>query len=119
MTDQYGTPSAHALDGGVLRSQQVAWWPTYEFMAALLEQANVGPLPSAGTPSWCELSDGDPRKLLALAEAGVHHALRVDTAQDALAEASREIAATDDWLAVAQRVRTNRGPAYIPRRKAS
>lgn len=49
-------------------SRAVAWWPVHEFMAALLAQAND--LPLAGTPAWCSLSDGDPRKLLALAAAG-------------------------------------------------
>jgi hypothetical protein len=85
-------------------------------MQAILKQANVGPLPTAGTPPWMELSDGDPRKLLALAEAGVHHVLQTDCAQAAHADASREIAAATDWKTVAQAVRGGRGPAYIPRK---
>ena len=84
-------------------SRAVSWWPVHEFMAALLAQAND--LPSAGTPAWCALSDGDPRKLLALAAAGEHHVLRVEIAQEAQAEESKTIAASADWQAVARAVR--------------
>lgn len=51
------------------------------------------------------MSDGDPRKLLALAGFGVHWALRVETAQAARADASREISAAADWSQVSQEVR--------------
>ncbi|SLL01249.1 putative phiRv1 phage protein [Mycobacteroides abscessus subsp. abscessus] len=94
-------------------SQQVDWWSTYEFVTALAAQANHGPLPTAGTPSWSALPDDDPRKLLALAIAGSHHALRVEVAQTAMAEASHAIAASPNW-----RTRP-RGSAYIPRERAS
>lgn len=83
-------------------SRQVSWWPCHEFLQAVVDQANLGPLPAAGTPSWCELGDDDPRKLLALAEAGVLYALRRDCAQTALAEASRDVAASTDWASVAR-----------------
>ncbi|WP_204807772.1 DUF2742 domain-containing protein [Mycobacterium riyadhense] len=100
-------------------SRQVSWWSTHEFLQALVSQANSGPLPWPGTPAWCALADGDPRKLLALAEFGVHHALRVETAQEAHAGASRAIAAAADWSAVARdRLRHHRAlkdGAYIPR----
>ncbi|MEY8015251.1 DUF2742 domain-containing protein [Mycobacterium servetii] len=89
----------------VTRSQQVSWYETHEFMQALLAQANCGPLPWPGTPSWCELADGDPRKLLSLAAFGVHNALRVETAQAALAEASRAVSAAADWPKISQEVR--------------
>lgn len=71
----------------------------------------------AGTPAWCELADGDPRKLLAVAAAGEHHVLRVETAQQAHADASREIAAAAPWSTLARRVSRGRGPAYIPRQR--
>jgi hypothetical protein len=83
-------------------SRSVAWWPVHEFMAALLAQANQ--LPVAGTPSWCALSDGDPRKLLAVAAAGEHHVLRVEIAQEAYAEASKAVAASTDWSSVANEI---------------
>ncbi|WP_199254455.1 DUF2742 domain-containing protein [Mycolicibacterium mengxianglii] len=92
-------------------SQAVAWWPTHEFITALIGQANN--LPTAGTPAWCALSDADPRKLLALAAAGEHHCLRVETAQEAMADASREISTMAPWSQVGR----GRGRAYIPRRK--
>ena len=84
-------------------SRSIAWWPVYEFMAALVAQVND--LPEAGTPAWCRLGDGDPRKLLAVAVAGEHHVLRVETAQQALAEAAKTVAAEIDWRAFARAVR--------------
>jgi hypothetical protein len=54
------------------------------------------------SPAWCALADGDPRKLLALAEFGEHHALRVETAQQAMAGASRAVADAADWPEVAR-----------------
>lgn len=85
-------------------SQQVSWWETRTFLEAAVAQANAGPLPWAGTPDWCELADGDPRKLLALAVAGEHHVLRVETAQAAMAEASRAVAEAADWSKVAREI---------------
>lgn len=99
-------------------SQQVSWYPVHEFVEAVVAQANVGPLPVAGTPPWCELAAGDPRKLLSLAVAGEHHVLRVEAAQAAAAQASQAVSASADWSAVAQTVRNGRGDAYIPRRSA-
>lgn len=96
-------------------SQQVSWSACNEFLTAVLTKANVGPIPWAGTPAWCELPDNDPRKLLALADFGLHHALRIECGQAAMAESSREIAAAADWSAVARR-RNDRGGAYIPRK---
>lgn len=100
-------------------SQQVSWWPVHEFLEAAVAQANHGPLPIAGTPAWCALSDGDPRKLLSVAIAGQHHVLRVEVAQEHRAEASREIAAAGDWSALAGRIRNRNGSAYVPRRRSA
>ncbi|WP_241666405.1 DUF2742 domain-containing protein [Mycobacterium marseillense] len=83
-------------------SHQVSWWETHRFIEAAVAQANTGPLPPAGTPAWCELADGDPRKLLSLAIDGVHHVLRKEVAQAARAEASRAVSAAADWTAVAR-----------------
>lgn len=104
---------------GAPASQQVSWWPTHEFIGAMVAKANAGPLPTAGTPQWCELADSDPRKLLALAMSGEHWALHTELAQERRAEASREIAAAGGWAALAKRIAQGRGPAYIPRREAS
>lgn len=85
-------------------SGQVSWYETHQFIEAAVAQANVGPLPLAGTPEWCAMADGDPRKLLALAVAGEHHILRVEVAQTAQAEASRAVSAAADWPKVAREI---------------
>lgn len=72
---------------------------------------NVGDYPPAGTPAWCELADGDRRKWAALLDFARHFALRVETAQEAAAEASKAVAASADWSQVGR----PRGDAYIPR----
>lgn len=99
-------------------SRQRAWWPVHEFITALVQRQNYGALPAAGTPEWCELADGDPRKLLALALDGEHHVLRIETAQIARAEASREIAAAADWSGLARHITSRNGSNYIPREVA-
>ena len=97
-------------DTNRIESRSVSWWPVREFVAELVMQYND--LPLAGTPRWCSLSAADPRKLIALAVAGEHHVLRMETAQEARAEASRSLCAAADW----SRVGRQRGNAYIPRR---
>ncbi|TXI63308.1 DUF2742 domain-containing protein [Mycolicibacterium mageritense] len=101
---------------GSPQSQQVSWWPVHEFLEAAVNQANYGPLPAAGTPAWCALADGDPRKLLSLAVSGEHWALRTEIAQERLAEAGRDVAGAEDWSAVSRRIAQGRGDRYIPRR---
>jgi hypothetical protein len=86
-----------------IASQQVSWFSVHEFVAPLL--ADVGQWPLAGTPEWCALDDDDPRKQAALYDAARHHALRVETAQAALAQASRAVSAAEDWSAIAAEVR--------------
>lgn len=103
-----------------LASQQVAWWPVHEFLEGAVAQANcAGPLPWPGTPAWCVLSDNDPAKLLALAEFGEHHAMRVETSQAALAESSRDVSAAADWSQIAREVQQRQAAegsgAYIRR----
>lgn len=98
-------------------SRQVSWWPVHEFFAAVLAQANCGAVPLAGTPAWMALADDDPKKLLALADAGQHAVLQWDIAQAAVAESAKDIATAEDWPAVARSIRAGRGSAYIPRRK--
>ncbi|WP_136245859.1 DUF2742 domain-containing protein [Mycobacterium intracellulare] len=95
--------SAQAAETSVAtESRQVSWWETNRFIEVLLAQSNNGPLPWAGTPAWCDLADGDPRKLLALAAAGEHFVLRVEVAQTAQAEASRAVSAAADWPKIAR-----------------
>lgn len=88
-------------------------------MQAAVDQANAGPLPWAGTPEWCAMSDGDPRKLLSLAIDGVHHVLRKEVAQEAHAQASRDVSGAADWSQISreahQRQAARASGAYIRR----
>lgn len=106
-----------SLDLTRVSSRQVSWWEVHEFVAPML--ASGDPYPVAGTPAWCLLPAGDVRKVLALFDAARHWALRVETYQTAMAEASRAVASSTDWSAV-QRGRRRHDKAvadgaYIPR----
>ena len=99
-------------------SQQVSFWSVHEYVAPLL--AAIGSWPMLGSPAWCLLPASDPRKVAAIFDAARHHALRVETCQQALADASREISAAADWRALgAEWLRINAaitdGPYYIDR----
>lgn len=94
-------------------SQQVSFLAVHDFVRELLAQVNS--FPAAGTPAWCSLAHDDPRKLAAVLDAGQHFSLRVELAQEARAEASRDVANAADWSAVARSVVQGRGHAYIPR----
>jgi len=93
-------------EGGVgmsaVESQQVSWWDTHVFIAELV--AHYNNVPVAGTPRWCALDGSDPRKLIAVAIDGVHHVLRKETAQQARAEASRDVCSSADWAFIARSV---------------
>ena len=80
----------------------VAWWPVHEFIAAAVAQADN--LPAAGTPAWVALADSDPRKMLAIAVEGEHIVLHREIRQEARAEASRAVATSTDWPAVAREI---------------
>ena len=66
--------------------------------------AAVDSWPMLGTVAWSALADDDPAKWAALLDAAQHFALRVDSAQTALAETSRDIAAAADWSALAREI---------------
>ncbi|BBY36326.1 hypothetical protein MMAN_04600 [Mycobacterium mantenii] len=89
-----------------IASQQVSWWETHQFVERMLAQANTGQLPWAGSPAWCAMADGDPRKVLALAVDGEHHVLRKEVAQTAQAAAARAIAGAADWPAMGNQMRS-------------
>lgn len=100
-----------------MTNRQVCWTAVLAFV----ERRGINPTTAltAGTPQWCQLDDDHPDKLAAVLAAGVHHALRLDADQEAAADASKAVAAAEDWPAVARCIRRGRGPAYIPRRKES
>jgi Protein of unknown function (DUF2742) len=81
-------------------SQQVAWWEVHQFVSAVLNQVNNWPM--LGTPAWCSLAHEDPRKWCALLDGAQHWALRVETCQEARAEASRAVSAAVDWPQVSR-----------------
>jgi Protein of unknown function (DUF2742) len=83
-----------------VESQQVSWWSVHEFVTAVLNQVNDWP--TLGTPAWCSLAHDDPRKWAAVLDGGQHHALRMETCQEAECEASHAISAAVDWSAFAQ-----------------
>src|SRR6478672_8401152 len=85
-----------------VESRQVSFWSVHEFVQRYLDTA--GHYPAAGTPAWCELGSTDRRKWAALLDAAQHHVLRVETAQEARAEASRAVAGAADWPAVAREI---------------
>uniref|UniRef100_UPI00389A1164 DUF2742 domain-containing protein n=1 Tax=Mycobacterium sp. HUMS_1102779 TaxID=3383487 RepID=UPI00389A1164 len=92
------------------------WWPVHLFVVPMLDEAGSWPL--AGSPAWQRLDDSDSRKLAAVLDGGRRDALRIDTAQAALAEASQAISAGADWSSVAREIR-QRNTVYIPRRRSA
>lgn len=103
------TAEARPLTGaGSPASQEVNWWATHLFLEAAVAQANCGPLPTAGTPAWAELADGDPRKLLSLAVAGEHHVLRVQIGQEQRAQAAEDVWQGENWTDLARQVQRRR-----------
>jgi hypothetical protein len=119
VTDHTAGDRPANVRAGSPASREVSWWATHQFIEAAVAQANCGPLPAAGTPAWCALSDGDPRKLLALAVAGEHHVLRMEIGQELLIDAGKNVAAAIDCTALAQRIRNRDTAAYIPRKKTA
>ncbi|MDR3659278.1 MAG: DUF2742 domain-containing protein [Mycobacterium sp.] len=97
VTNQYTTPARY------FGSREVDWWAVHEFVGPWLTAVDDWPM--AGTIAWQLLSDTDPAKWAAVLDAAQRHALRMDTAQETLAAASRAIAAAEDWTRVAHRAR--------------
>lgn len=95
-----------------MSAASVAWWPVHEYVTRITAQ--VPGWPVAGTPAWCDLDDNDPAKLAAVVDAGQHHALRIETAQEARADASKAVGAAVDWRAIAQDI-TQRRAFYAAR----
>ena len=106
-----------------IESKQVSFWPVHEFAASWAAKYGIDliddDLPHPGTPRWCGLPNDHPHKVAALVLRGSKAVLHDEGDQQALAEASRDIADAANWAAMARRIRAPRGAAYIPREKAS
>ena len=85
-----------------MTARSVSWWSVHEYVAEFIGTLTEWPM--AGTPAWCDLDHYDPRKLAAVLDAGSHHALRVEVAQEVRAEASKAVGAAADWPAIAQEI---------------
>ncbi|WP_085078422.1 DUF2742 domain-containing protein [Mycobacterium palustre] len=85
-----------------LGSQAVSWWEVHLWRDRMLTQLGVQQFPMVGTPAWCALDDDHPEKIAAVFDAAQHWALRVDTAQEELAAASKAVAAAAAWTAIAK-----------------
>lgn len=85
-------------------SRQTSYASVAAFIAELLAQVNNAVPPGAGTPAWCALDPADPMKSLSLIVAGGAHVLSVEATQEALAEASKAVAASADWPKVAREI---------------
>lgn len=98
-------------------TRTVDWFHVHRLVAPVLEQIESWPL--AGTLAWHRLADTDPAKWAAVLDLGRHFALRLDSEQRALTDASREIATAEEcWSAMARRVHDGRGHAYIKRERS-
>jgi hypothetical protein len=114
-----GLTDNRMVDGGrdaAPASRQVAWWPVHEFVVPVLDA--VGTWPLVGTPAWCDLDHDDPAKVAAIFDAARHYALRIDTGQEQLAQASRDVSRAVDCTAIARGVQRRASGVYIPRRRA-
>jgi len=83
-------------------ASQTSFWSVHEHVAPLLE--SVGHWPLIGSPEWCALPDEDARKRAAVCDAAQHWALRVETCQQARADASKALAGAADWSKVSREI---------------
>lgn len=96
----------------VKSAASVAWWPVHQYAEPVLNR--IVSWPMVGTPEWCGLAEDDPRRIAAIFDAARHWALRIETCQHSLAEASKAVAAAIDWKGFARR-EAGRRAAYIER----
>jgi hypothetical protein len=91
-----------------IESQQVSFWPTFEFADQLAAEYGVDliddDLPNPGTPRWCGLPNDHPHKLAALLLRGSKAVLHDEGDQWALAEASKAVAGAADWSAISREI---------------
>lgn len=99
-----------------LGSRTVDWWAVHTFVLPILEEVKSWPM--AGTLAWQLLDDTEPAKWASLLDCSRHWVLRVDTAQEDVADASKAVAASADWPAIGREMLQRRtSGVYIPRRE--
>lgn len=102
-----------------ISAQQVSWWSVYAWAQKYLD--HVGSYPWPGTPAWCLLPDDSREKWAAILDFAQHHALRVEVAQQAQADAGTAISQATNWSAVARsnlrHANAVASGAYIPARR--
>lgn len=102
-------------------SRTVSWWPVHQYLERTRQAHGSPTLPAPGTLAWCEMDDADPLKLLALAVDDEHLVLFREMRQEALADASKTVAAAADWPAVARELQqldaARKAGTRIPRSK--
>jgi hypothetical protein len=86
-------------------TRTVDWWAVHLYRERMLRQFGVQTFPMVGTLAWEALADDHPAKLAAVVDAAQHWALRLDARQEAMADASRAVAAAVDWQTQARRTR--------------
>lgn len=91
-------------------SRQISWFEVHQFVVSL----RLPELPFPGTPAWCDLDN--EHKMLACIAAAEHYALLLDTRQEHLADASKAIAAGENWAAVARNIARRESGIYVPRK---
>ncbi len=74
-------------------SRQISALAVVDFLLAHLGAPGLIP----GTPQWCMLSDTDPRKWQACGWAAIWWCIAEEGRQEALAEASKAVAASAEW----------------------
>lgn len=82
-------------------ARSVNWSPVNEYVQRCINR--VGSYPMVGSSEWCALSDNDPAKIAAIFDAAQHWALHLELAQRARCDASKAIAASEDWGATGLR----------------
>lgn len=92
-------------------SRQISWFEVHQFVESLCLPTG---LPFPGTPAWQQAPDAI--KALACIAAAPHYALALDTRQAQLADASKQIAAGENWAAVARNITRRQSGLYIPRK---
>ncbi|WP_372586861.1 DUF2742 domain-containing protein [Mycobacteroides abscessus] len=107
------TTGRHAnLRAGSPASREISCTAVYQRLSPLLGE----PGPVIGTPAWLQLDDTDPAAWRSVLWAALQWAVAQDARQEHLADASKAIAAGENWAAVARSIHRRQSGLYIPRK---